>query len=120
MYWEANNKHCHILAYEQIDDISGMDYKSIWTGNILLWHTFQNSQQEGSNPITISVPGYGLTETSPVATILENRSTKYMSSGKPVPNTEMKVMNMDTNMNLGPGEAGEVCIRGPQVIHNEN
>ncbi|KDR16255.1 probable 4-coumarate--CoA ligase 3 isoform X2 [Zootermopsis nevadensis] len=60
--------------------------------------------------------GYGLTESSPVACILEKGSTKYTSSGKPIPNTEMKIINMDTNMNLGPGEAGEVCIRGPQVM----
>jgi acyl-CoA synthetase (AMP-forming)/AMP-acid ligase II len=40
-----------------------------------------------------------------------------MSSGKPVPNTEMKIMNMDTKMNLGPREVGEVCVRGPQVRH---
>ncbi|PNF38008.1 putative 4-coumarate--CoA ligase 3 [Cryptotermes secundus] len=60
--------------------------------------------------------GYGLTESSPAATILEKGSTNYKSCGKPIPNTEMKIVNMDTNMNLGPGEAGEVCIRGPQVM----
>jgi long-subunit acyl-CoA synthetase (AMP-forming) len=46
---------------------------------------------------------------------MEKGSTKYMSSGKPIPNTEMKIINTDTNMNLGPGENGEVCVRGPQV-----
>lgn len=60
--------------------------------------------------------GYGLTESSPAATVLEKGSTKYISCGKPIPNTEVKIINMDTNMNLGPGEAGEVCIRGPQVM----
>jgi long-subunit acyl-CoA synthetase (AMP-forming) len=78
--------------------------------------TFQNSQQESNNPIIISVPGYGLTEASPAVTVLEKGSTKYMSCGKPIPNTEIKIIDLDTNMNLGPGEAGEVCIRGPQVI----
>jgi acyl-CoA synthetase (AMP-forming)/AMP-acid ligase II len=93
-----------------------MDYKSIWTGNILIWPYFQNSQQESNNFIAICIPGYGLTESSPAATVLETESTKYTSCGKPIPNTEMKVMNMDTKMNVGPGEPGEVCIRGPQVI----
>jgi long-chain acyl-CoA synthetase len=93
-----------------------MDYKSIWIGCISLWPSFNNLQQESSNFISISIPGYGLTESSPAATVLEKGSTKYTSCGKPIPNTEMKVMNMDTKMNLGPGEPGEVCIRGPQVI----
>jgi long-chain acyl-CoA synthetase len=61
--------------------------------------------------------GYGLTESSPVACMLEIGSSNYTSSGKPVPNTEMKVMNMDTKMNLGPGKSGEICIRGPQVSY---
>jgi long-chain acyl-CoA synthetase len=66
---------------------------------------------------TCSVAGYGLTESSPAVTILEKGSSKYTSSGKPIPNTEMKVMNMETKRNLGPGEPGEICIRGPQVRH---
>lgn len=60
--------------------------------------------------------GYGLTESSPVVSILEKGSHKYTSSGKPVPNTEMKVVNRENNTNLGPGESGEICIRGPQVM----
>jgi acyl-CoA synthetase (AMP-forming)/AMP-acid ligase II len=60
--------------------------------------------------------GYGLTESSPVVSILEKGSCKYTSSGKPVPNTEMKVVNRENNTNLGPGESGEICVRGPQVM----
>lgn len=60
--------------------------------------------------------GYGLTETSPVCCILEKGSNKYMSSGKPIPNTEMKIINRDTGTSLGPDEPGEVCVRGPQVM----
>lgn len=93
-----------------------MDYKSIWTGNILSWALFQNAQQEINNFFTTCIPGYGLTESSPAATVLEKGNTKYTSCGKPIPNTEMKIINLDTKINLGPGEPGEVCIRGPQVI----
>lgn len=81
------------------------------------WSKFSQQWDSGNYPITFSVSGYGLTECSPVACALERGSTKYMSSGKPVPNTEMKIMNMDTKMNLGPREVGEVCVRGPQVRH---
>jgi len=60
--------------------------------------------------------GYGLTESSPVVSILEKGSSKYTSSGKPVPNTEMKVVNKENKTNVGPGESGEICVRGPQVM----
>ena len=64
---------------------------------------------------TCLVSGYGLTESSPVVSISEKGNTKYTSSGKPVPNTEMKVVNMENKTNLGPRESGEICVRGPQV-----
>ncbi|KAJ4444145.1 hypothetical protein ANN_05934, partial [Periplaneta americana] len=60
--------------------------------------------------------GYGLTETSPVVCVSEKGSKKYTSSGRPIPNTEMKVINRDTGENLGIGQPGEICIRGPQVM----
>jgi len=68
-------------------------------------------------PTTCSVSGYGLTESSPVVSISEKGKTKYTSSGKPIPNTEMKVVNRENNTNLGPGKSGEICVRGPQVRH---
>jgi len=68
-------------------------------------------------PTTCLVSGYGLTESSPVVSILETGSSKYTSSGKPIPNTEMKVVNKDNKTNVGPGETGEICVRGPQVRH---
>ena len=36
--------------------------------------------------------GYGLTETSPVATLTPGDNTKVATVGKPVPNSEVKVI----------------------------
>jgi long-chain acyl-CoA synthetase len=62
------------------------------------------------------VEGYGLSETSPVATCnpldLENFNH---SIGLPVPGTEI-VIRDDDNNDLPPGEPGELCVRGPQVM----
>jgi acyl-CoA synthetase (AMP-forming)/AMP-acid ligase II len=63
--------------------------------------------------------GYGLTETSPVTHIAPNVPGALMklgSIGPCVPNTEARVTALDTGNDLGPGEQGEILIRGPQVM----
>jgi len=60
--------------------------------------------------------GYGLTEASPVVTI--NRfdvSTYTASIGLPVPSTDCRIVD-ELGAVLGPGSAGELCVRGPQVM----
>ncbi|EAZ82614.1 AMP-binding protein [Algoriphagus machipongonensis] len=60
--------------------------------------------------------GYGLTETSPVASCNPIDGTERNGTiGIPLPNTEMCVMDDEGNM-LDIGERGEICIKGPQVM----
>jgi len=62
------------------------------------------------------IEGYGLSETSPVVTI--NRMTLDEFSGTigvPIPSTEVAVRAAD-GRDLPIGEAGELCVRGPQVM----
>jgi len=59
--------------------------------------------------------GYGLTETSPVATSNPPGSDFTGSIGLPVPSTEIMIADDDGNP-LGINEIGEICIRGPQVM----
>ena len=37
------------------------------------------------------------------------------SCGKPVPNVELKIVDLNSGEELGPGERGELCVRGPNV-----
>jgi acyl-CoA synthetase (AMP-forming)/AMP-acid ligase II len=62
--------------------------------------------------------GYGLTETSPVthSSPAPPRELKFGSVGVPAPNTECKIVDLETGAALLPGERGEVCVRGPQVM----
>jgi acyl-CoA synthetase (AMP-forming)/AMP-acid ligase II len=62
--------------------------------------------------------GYGLTETSPVthATRLKEPRISAGSIGPPVPNTEVKVIDLTSGAALGARQEGEICIRGPQVM----
>ena len=60
--------------------------------------------------------GYGLTETSPVASSTSPLEEKFTGSiGMPLPNTEIGIMD-DNGKELPLGEIGEICIRGPQVM----
>lgn len=59
--------------------------------------------------------GYGLTETSPVATSNPGYAQQLGTIGLPLPLTEVKVVD-EQGAELPPGEAGELCIRGPQVM----
>ena len=64
------------------------------------------------------VEGYGLSETSPVVTAnpLEGLN-KPGSIGLPVPGTVISLRDLsDPTREVPPGEHGEVCIRGPQVM----
>ncbi|MEZ3186085.1 long-chain fatty acid--CoA ligase [Pseudomonas sp. LM13] len=59
--------------------------------------------------------GYGLTETSPVASVNPIEHIQLGSIGIPVPSTQFKVIN-DDGQDLPQGEIGELCIKGPQVM----
>ncbi|WMD21003.1 AMP-binding protein [Achromobacter seleniivolatilans] len=58
---------------------------------------------------------YGLTETSPAVTINHLDVKVFTGSiGLPVPSTELSIRD-DDGRELGIGESGEICVRGPQV-----
>lgn len=59
--------------------------------------------------------GYGLTETSPIATVNPISNIQLGTIGMPVPSTACKVVDAQNNK-LPLGEAGELCVRGPQVM----
>jgi long-chain acyl-CoA synthetase len=60
---------------------------------------------------------YGLTETSPCASMEPIDRPKPHSIGVPLPDTDMKIVDLETGtQELSPGEIGEIIIRGPQVM----
>jgi long-chain acyl-CoA synthetase len=60
--------------------------------------------------------GYGLSETSPVATINPVNLSAYSGSiGLPMPSTEVAILD-DAGQHLPAGETGEIAVRGPQVM----
>jgi len=60
--------------------------------------------------------GYGLSETSPVATANRLDTDEFTGTiGMPLPSTEVDIRDEDGN-SLPVGQVGEICIRGPQVM----
>ncbi|MBL6616823.1 MAG: AMP-binding protein [Reyranella sp.] len=59
--------------------------------------------------------GYGLSETSPVLTLNPVGGDFSGTVGLPFPATEIKLLD-DQDREVAPGEAGEICARGPQVM----
>ncbi|MGR6432144.1 long-chain-fatty-acid--CoA ligase [Rhizobium sp. PAMB 3174] len=60
--------------------------------------------------------GYGLSETSPVATVNRLDATEFSGTvGLPLPSTDIDIRD-EEGKSLPIGEVGEICIRGPQVM----
>ncbi|KAL2921420.1 4-coumarate--CoA ligase 2 [Bienertia sinuspersici] len=72
-------------------------------------------------PQAILGQGYGMTEAGPVLSMCpgfakEPLQTKPGSCGIVVRNAEMKIVDPDTGVSVGYNEAGEICIRGEQIM----
>jgi len=60
--------------------------------------------------------GYGMTELSPVTHAIADGDYVAGSVGTLVANTEARLVDPETGKDAGPGERGEVWVRGPQVM----
>ena len=62
------------------------------------------------------IEGYGLTEASPIVCANPLDSKEFSgAAGLPFPSTEIGIRD-ESGQELGIGQAGEVCVRGPQVM----
>lgn len=99
------------------DDFKNLDFSglkiSVGGGMAVQKATAEKWRKITGTPLA---EGYGLTETSPVASCNPIDGTERNGTiGLPLPNTEMCIMDDDGNV-LKVGERGEVCIKGPQVM----
>lgn len=70
---------------------------------------------ERHKSITIK-QGYGMTESSPVISVCPDDDVVVGSSGKILPNTEIRIIDTSTEEEVGVGKEGEIVVRGPQVM----
>jgi len=66
----------------------------------------------------VVIEGYGLTEGTGVVTLNppDSSSIRPGSVGIPLPDTECRVVDMETGSELSSGSEGELCVKGPQVM----
>jgi long-chain acyl-CoA synthetase len=72
---------------------------------------------QAAQPHIKVIQGYGLTETSPMITLVEpvKAQSKMGSIGRAVPNVEIKIVD-EKDREVPMGEAGEILTRGPHVM----
>ncbi|MDD3014050.1 MAG: AMP-binding protein [Candidatus Gastranaerophilales bacterium] len=107
------HKLSSIFVYGNLRKVLGSDFiKGICGGGALAGHLEDFYEIIG---IEILV-GYGLTETSPVLTVCNPNFNLKGSVGRPLPFTQIKVVDPETFNTLPIGQKGVVFVSGPQVM----
>ncbi|WP_017305909.1 AMP-dependent synthetase/ligase [Spirulina subsalsa] len=103
----------HKIVYTKIRAATGGCVKAFISGGGSLARHIDAFFELLDIPILV---GYGLTETSPIATVRRPQNNLRGSSGLPVPYTEIRIVDPTTRQTLPNQTQGLVLIRGPQVM----
>lgn len=104
-----------LLNTEGFDEVDFSNLKLTLGGGMAVQRAVANRWKEVTG-VTL-VEAYGLTETSPAACINPLDLKEYNGAiGLPIPSTECSIRDEEDGKELGIGEIGEICIRGPQVM----
>jgi long-chain acyl-CoA synthetase len=98
-------------------DFGAIDFSSlkIANGGGMAVQKAVNDKWKAATGLNI-IEGYGLSETSPVATSNSSDMTDFTGTiGLPLPSTEIAILD-DDGQPVPVGERGEIAIRGPQVM----
>ena len=104
-----------LMNHPDFDKVNWRNLRVVVGGGAAVQHAVaERWLQRTGQPI---VEGYGLSETSPVAScnIVGTGKDASGSIGYPMPGTDMAILD-DAGAVVAQGERGEVCIRGPQVM----
>ncbi|NCO75589.1 MAG: long-chain fatty acid--CoA ligase [Cyanobacteria bacterium] len=101
------------LIYQKVRDGVGGNLETWISGGGSLPKHIDNFFQIVGIPLIV---GYGLTETSPVTNARRLNRNIVGASGQPIPETEIKIIDIDTKQTLPQGKTGLICIRGTQVM----
>ena len=64
----------------------------------------------------VLLEGYGTTETSPVISVNSLELNRPGSTGKVLPNIQVRIENFETGQDCSVGEIGKILVKGPSVM----
>jgi long-chain acyl-CoA synthetase len=110
----VNTLYNALLHHPDFGSIDWSMLKVAVAGGMAVQKTVADSWMKATGkPI---IEGYGLSETSPVLTCNRGDIAAWTGTiGLPLPSTDISIRD-DDGRELPPGEAGEICARGPQVM----
>lgn len=101
------------IVYQKIREGTGGNFTAVLSGGGALAKHLETFFEIVNIPVLV---GYGLTETSPVVSVRTVKHNLRGSSGKPIPETEFKIVDLETRQPLPNGEKGLVLIKGSQIM----
>jgi long-chain acyl-CoA synthetase len=101
------------LVYSKVREATGGKIKQIVSGGAALPRHIDLFFEIVGVDILV---GYGLTETSPVTHVRRKWRNVRGAAGQPIPETETKIVDLETRKPLPMGERGLVLLRGPQIM----
>jgi long-chain acyl-CoA synthetase len=103
-----------LLNHPKFDTIDFSHLKIALSGGMALQKSVSLRWRERTKSRVLEA--YGLTETSPAATMNPMYLEEYNGSiGPPIPSTDVRIIN-DDEEDVPIGDTGELCIKGPQVM----
>ena len=112
-YFGVNTLYNGLLHAPGFDRIDFSTLRACIAGGMALQGSVASRWKEATGCILSQ--GWGLTETSPVATMTRVGTDFNGSIGLPVPSTDISIRDDDGREIPIPG-VGEICVRGPQVM----
>jgi long-chain acyl-CoA synthetase len=114
VFMGVNTLYVGLVAHPRIREVDFSNLRLVGGGGAAVLGATSDKWKEITGQFIRE--GYGLSETSPVwsfnpAFIAEFTGT----TGLPMPSTDIKLLD-DNGREVGPGEAGEICAKGPQVM----
>lgn len=101
------------IVYQKVRAATGGQFKYIVSGG----GSLADHLEDFFEIVGIDIlEGYGLTETSPITNVRRPWHNLRGSAGKPLPETEIRIVDPETRRPLPPGRQGLILIRGPQVM----
>jgi long-chain acyl-CoA synthetase len=101
------------LVYQKIRAGIGGHLKMFFSGGGSLSKHLDNFYEIVGIPLLV---GYGLTETSPVTNARLLKHNLRGSAGRPLTDTQVRIVDPETRTDLPQGKQGLVLLKGPQVM----